>query len=208
MTSSPFPITVTLKHHRHRRPSPPKHYVSAITTNYFTSFRSSSSFSNNLHRSSPFFKRDSRFHRCCATNSPSEPPPENQIPPSLGSCLSVHQRRILCRFSLLCYSGCPFSSGLAHGIEEIVADQTRALDLGNNSIRLCVVDILIQALALALGLLVTNLGVIKLPRNEQEGASYSALYQFNSPPEIGKKQNSGGPSSQGIYVDSISSNHC
>ncbi|XP_047939935.1 uncharacterized protein LOC125198388 isoform X1 [Salvia hispanica] len=81
MTSSPFPITVTLKHHRHRRPSPPKHYVSAITPNHFMSFRSPSSFSNNLHPSFPFFKRNYRFHRCCATNSPSEPPPENQIPP-------------------------------------------------------------------------------------------------------------------------------
>ncbi|KAG6384526.1 hypothetical protein SASPL_155660 [Salvia splendens] len=54
--------------------------------------------------------------------------------------------------------------------------------------------------ALALGLLVTNPGVIKLPRNKQDGASYSALHQFSLPLDfgrsIGKKQNSGGPSSQ------------
>ncbi|KAL1564021.1 hypothetical protein AAHA92_06428 [Salvia divinorum] len=81
MASSPFPIPAPVNH---RRPQPPKHYCLTTTTNRFLRFRSPSSFAINLHRSFPFFKRNSRFHSCCATSSPSEPPPENQIPPSSG----------------------------------------------------------------------------------------------------------------------------
>lgn len=40
--------------------------------------------------------------------------------------------KIQCRSSLPFYSGCPYSCGLQHGMEEMMIDRTRDLDLEND----------------------------------------------------------------------------
>ncbi|KAH6771872.1 hypothetical protein C2S52_005403 [Perilla frutescens var. hirtella] len=81
MASPSFPFPVPVKHHR---APPQKQNCSATTTTNFVSFCSTSSFRINLHRPFPFFKRNSRFHRCYATSSPSEPPSNEQSNPLPG----------------------------------------------------------------------------------------------------------------------------
>ncbi|KAI8544309.1 hypothetical protein RHMOL_Rhmol08G0286500 [Rhododendron molle] len=44
--------------------------------------------------------------------------------------------KMQCRSSLPFYSGCPYSFGLQHGMEEMMIDQTRDLDLEDDLLRI------------------------------------------------------------------------
>ncbi|KAG5537552.1 hypothetical protein RHGRI_024870 [Rhododendron griersonianum] len=102
-----------------------------------------------------------RRSRCSTASPRSPPPPESELPPTeeirlrtmkicfrekvlllvkLRECLVQKQLllgcKIQCRSSLPFYSGCPCSLGLQHGMEGMMIDQTRDLNLEDDLVRI------------------------------------------------------------------------